>query len=715
MFRNKKWLVLTVLVLTGILVAACAPQPAAPDTSAALEEAQARIAELEARLAEAGDEEAIAELQAELEAAQRALEEAQAAGEAEGGEEQVARPTGEITTYQMGIYEDLTTTNFWAALDTEATTWNFAVIANYHPSLYGLAPQRFDFVPGLADGLPGDRTEEGDFVTIEVRIKEGLTWSDGEPLTAEDVVFTANTMQDFQLSSNWSTYNPALLDHVEMVDELTVKYFFTDVPGLGEWEFGASLMPIFAEHYWGPIVEEIRANTGLDDIDPADDAYAAAAADARTALYAIQPEDEPVYGPMMFGQWEPGAFAENVAREDYPDKGEITNLYDNGAYEVVRPDGSTFTAYGEPEGDPYLSVETGPFVPNVIFSIYGSQDAAVLALLDGEVDFVYNPSGLTPGLFEQVSASPDIVTVENPAYGFRYMAFNVRDDRPVTSNLAFRQAVATVIDQAFITDRILQGSAIPIWTVMPEANRFWYNSELQRWGYDEEGNNMDRAARVEAAVQILQEAGFSWEGGGVPTWNEDNQTTDIPGRLLMPDGTPVPDLELMAPSAGYDPMRATSAIWIEQWMRELGIPVTANLTGFNNISDRVFAIQDATWDMYILGWGLGNPAYPTYFESFWHCDYDTETTGGFNSPGYCSEEFDQLSRDFLAATDLETARQLAYEMQVVLNRDLPYIPLFTTPLLEAYRANVEYPFTNVLDGIQGLYGMQGTVKAYAAE
>ena len=62
MFRNKKWLVLTALVLTGILVAACAPQPAAPDTSAALEEAQARIAELEARLAEAGDEEAIAEL-----------------------------------------------------------------------------------------------------------------------------------------------------------------------------------------------------------------------------------------------------------------------------------------------------------------------------------------------------------------------------------------------------------------------------------------------------------------------------------------------------------------------------------------------------------------------------------------------------------------------------------------------------------------------------
>ncbi len=695
MFSSKKSLVLFALVLTGILMAACAtPEPEQVVVTVEVE-------------GEAG--ETIIVTATPDPAAEAPAEEGEAEGEA-------AAPSGELVTYQMGIFEDLTTTNYWAALDTEATTWNFAVIANYHPSMYGLAPQRFDFIPGIAAGLPGDRTEEGEFVTIEAQLKEGLTWSDGEPLTADDIVFTVETMKDFQLSSNWATYNPALFDHIEAVDETTVKYFFTDVPGLGEWEFGVALMPIFAEHFWAPQVDEIRASTGLDEADPEDaEGYAAVSAEARTSLYAIQPEGEPVYGPMIFGGWEPGAFAENIAREDYPDKGEIANLYENGAFEAVRPDGETFTAYGEPSGDPYLSVETGPFVPGTIFSLYGSQDAAVLALLDGEVDFVYNPNGLSAGLFEQVSGAEGIVTIENPAFGFRYMAFNVRDDRPVTSDVAFRQAVATVVDQSFITDRILQGTAIPINTVMPEANRFWYNSELVPWGYDEEGNNLDRATRVANAVAILQEAGYTWEGGGVPTWNDDNQTTDLTGNLILPDGTPMPELELMSPSAGYDPMRATSAIWIEQWMREIGIPVTANLTGFNNISDAVFAQQDATWDMYILGWGLGNPAYPTYFESFWACQYDTETTGGFNSPGYCNEEFDQLSADFLAATDLESAQQMVFEMQEILNRDLPYIPLFTTPILEAYRDNLVFPYTEVLDGVQGLYGMQGTVQAYAAE
>lgn len=694
MSSKNKWLVPLVLVLAGLLMAACAtPEP----------------------------EQVVVTIEVEGEGGETIVvtatpDPAAAEEEAEEPAEEEAAADRELTTFQTGIYEDLTSTNYWAVLDTEATTWNFYVNGNYKPAMYGLASQRFDWVPGIADGFPGDRTEEGDFVTIDVTLRDGLTWSDGEALTADDVVYTFDTIQAFELSSNWATYNPELFDHAEAVDDTTVRLFFTDVPGLGEWEFGVALAPIMAEHYWAPITDQIASDTGLAEADPEDaEAYSAVSAEARTSLYAHVPEDEPAYGPMMFGGWEPGAFAENVAREDYPDKGEVANLYENGAFELVRPDGEAFTAYGEASGDPYLSIETGPFVPGVIFSIYGSQDAAVLALLDGEIDYVFNPNGLSPGLFESVSAAEGITAIENPNYGFRYMAFNVRDDRPVTSDIAFRQAVATVVDQGFITDRILQGSAIPMWTVMPEANRFWYNPDIVRWGYDAEGNNLDRAVRIEQAVGILEDAGYSWDGEGVPTWNEDNQTADVPGTLLQPDGTPVPDMTILAPSAGYDPMRATAAIWLEQWMRELGIPVTAELTGFNNISDQVFAQQDAQWDMYILGWGLGNPAYPTYFESFWASQYDTETTGGFNTPGYANEEFDQLMSEFLAATDLDEAQQMIFEAQVILNEELPYITLFTTPLLEAYRQNVEFPFTDGLGGIEFYYGMQGTVRAYTAE
>jgi peptide/nickel transport system substrate-binding protein len=47
---------------------------------------------------------------------------------------------------------------------------------------------------------------------------------------------------------------------------------------------------------------------------------------------------------------------------------------------------------------------------------------------------------------------------------------------------------------------------------------------------------------------------------------------------------------------------------------------------------------------------------------------------------------------------------LAFQIQDTLATELPYIILFTTPIYDAYR-NVDYPYTDVLDGIgSGLYG-----------
>jgi len=679
MFKNK-WLVLSLMVLASLVMAACQPSEVVVTVEVPGEGGETIVV--------------------------TATPGAAAGGEAEA-------PAGEITSFQTGIYEDLTSTNYWAVLDTEATTWNFYVVGNYSPAMYGLAPQRFDWVPGIAADFPSARTQEGEVFTITAPLTEGLTWTDGEPVTAADVAYTFSVIQGFQLSSNWSTYNPPSLVSVEAVDDYTVKYTFNTNPGLGDWEFGVALAPILAEHFWKPITDPIAADNGLNDLDAAADpeGYAAASANARTALYAVVPENEPVYGPMTFGDWEPGAFAENVARADFPEKGFVTNLYDNGAYEAVQGD-ATFTAYGDPSGDPYLSVETGPFVPSVVFSLYGSQDAAVLALLDGEIDYIFNPNGLTRGLFEQVSGAEGIVTVENPNYGFRYLAFNLR--KPFTGEVALRQAMATVIDQSFITNSLLQGSAIPMYTVMPEANRYWYNPDTIKWGEDADGNALDRAARIAKAVQILKDAGFTWQGGGEPTWNEDNQTTDLTGTLVAPDGTVVPELKMMAPSAGYDPMRATAAIWIEQWANEIGIPVKAELTGFNNIADQVFAQGEATWDMYILGWGLGNPAFPTFFDAFFNSAQDTAATGGFNTPGYTNADFDALIAAFNASQSVEEARDYAFEMQVMLSNDLPYITLFTTPLLEAYSSNVQFAFTDGLGGIEFYYGQQGTVKAFTA-
>ena len=50
-------------------------------------------------------------------------------------------------------------------------------------------------------------------------------------------------------------------------------------------------------------------------------------------------------------------------------------------------------------------------------------------------------------------------------------------------------------------------------------------------------------------------------------------------------------------------------------------------------------------------------------------------------------------------------------MQEFLADDLPYVPLFDTPLVEAYRSDrIEYPYTYSLGGLQDAAGMTTLVQ-----
>ena len=69
--------------------------------------------------------------------------------------------------------------------------------------LYGYSDQRFDWIPVAAEDFPTDLVKETvdgtEFWTAEVQMKKGIEWSDGEPLTIDDFVFTVNTVFDLQL------------------------------------------------------------------------------------------------------------------------------------------------------------------------------------------------------------------------------------------------------------------------------------------------------------------------------------------------------------------------------------------------------------------------------------------------------------------------------------------------------------------------------------
>ncbi len=128
-------------------------------------------------------------------------------------------------------------------------------------------------------------------------------------------------------------------------------------------------------------------------------------------------------------------------------------------------------------------------------------------------------------------------------------------------------------------------------------------------------------------------------------------------------------------------------------------------TEFNVISDALFETQD--FDAALMGWSL--TAYPDHMRWFFHSDQTG--LGGFNPQGYSNPEFDKLADEFMAESNMDKAREQAFKLQEMLADELPYIVLFDTPLIEAYRSDrLEYPYTQILSGLQRYGALTSTVK-----
>ncbi len=609
---------------------------------------------------------------------------------AAGGTDTTAAPSAEGFSYTMGIFADVTTDNYWNLLDLGGTTvWNSYLLEDTHVGLFGIALPGLEIIPDLAavDEVP-PVTQEGDAWVVEVPMREDATWSDGEPITAEDYVFTWTTARDFALGAGWIEYvraaqedNPETetdesaqigVTEVEAVDDHTLRFTWNQQPGLSVWGLGngPANMPIMAQHHWQDVVDE-----------------AAASDDPLATLEAASGAGDPASGPVVYDTRQEGAFARNVANETYV-----------GAGEEITSGDATYT-----EG-PYLSDSTLQF--------YGSQDAAVLALADGEVDYLLNPLGMQRGLQEQVENNEELAAVINPTNGYRYLAFNLT--KPPMSDQAFRDALAMMIDKEYAAESVLQGVAFPLYVQVPEGNTKWYNEEVAgELASQYEGKTPDE--RLNEAVQILKDAGYTWETE--PSVEPETLAVTPGVGLTSPNGNPVRPLELISPTPSYDPLRANYGNYIESVATQLGIPIDNQPTEFNSIIEQVYETVDdegqLTYDMFILGWSLGNPALPTFHESFFATSSLTVPNGGQNNTGFSDPDVDALVDELKIAQTEEEAYDIIWEMEQIIAEKKPYIILFDTGILEFYNNRVLYPFTTTLSGIQNLNGLQGTVRTAA--
>jgi peptide/nickel transport system substrate-binding protein len=118
----------------------------------------------------------------------------------------------EPVTLTIGLMQDMSSPNVAVGyLVADFETWNLQ-----YSTLTDKAADDFETIPGLAESW--ETSDDG--MTYTYTLREGLLWSDGEPLTAEDVVYTINRSRDEEWYNHYSTV--ANLDAVAL-DERTVQ------------------------------------------------------------------------------------------------------------------------------------------------------------------------------------------------------------------------------------------------------------------------------------------------------------------------------------------------------------------------------------------------------------------------------------------------------------------------------------------------------------
>ena len=155
-------------------------------------------------------------------------------------------------TLTVGLLQDLDSPNVTAGyLVSSYELWNLQ-----YATLTDKAADDFATIPGLAESWEGS----DDGLTYTYTLREGLTWSDGEPLTADDIAWTINTSRD----QEWINHSATTVNlDATAIDDRTVQ-IVSSVPDPKLPTMDVYIVP---RHIWEePSEGEIDTYDALDGV-----------------------------------------------------------------------------------------------------------------------------------------------------------------------------------------------------------------------------------------------------------------------------------------------------------------------------------------------------------------------------------------------------------------------------------------------------------------
>jgi peptide/nickel transport system substrate-binding protein len=401
--------------------------------------------------------------------------------------------------------------------------------------------------------------EQIDAVTYEVRIREGITFHDGSDLTAEDVKFT--------------------------FDRLTKEGAMD-----GQTSPRASLA--------GPIADTIVV-------------------DEHTVQFVLE-SPWPVFRAYLpFNQVVSKAFVEKVGTD-----GMATQVMGSGPFRLVewrRGDSVIMERVEDYYGGATAIPPAGPAgVERVIFRIIPEPASRVAALLAGEVDLI---DELPHHAIPQVEQSPNTQVLRTN--GTRSFFMDLNNRVPPFDDKLVRQAANHAIDRELVIDRMLNGLATPLATLI-SPDSYGYNPDLPVYAYD-----------PERARELLAEAGYP---DGV----------DVTLDVDEPFREQAEAIAAMLTDAG---LRTSVQLWERTALTEI----------WRGDHDR---------HMFLRSWGDGALDPVGIFVPV----LKTEDRGNFS--GYSNEEVDRLLSAADTETDIEARSRMYQDAQAIIHDEAPLLYLW---------------------------------------
>lgn len=525
--------------------------------------------------------------------------------------------------FRIGILQEPRTLNVWLASDA----WSRRVLGQIYEPLYIRDPKDLDLIPWLAAAPPA---YDPDTLSYTVRLRPGQ-WSDGSPFTAADVAFTGELIQTFRIPRYISSWD--FIERIESVDSHTVRFVLKAPRAI--FTTRTLTTPIVQKKRWQPVLAQLEARE-------------------ESLLRLLNHEvTRPVgTGPFLLKQWRKGAFLYLEKNPHFFARGKEISGY-----------------------------QLGPHIPGLIFKVYGTTDAAVLALKKGSIDFFW--WGLQPGYLPDLVEDPNVRIWSSQKSALYYVGLNLR--KAPFDDIHFRRAMAFLIDKVFIVKRILHDYAVQMDSIVPPGNTFWYCPDVRRYG-----EGLDREARIRKAWQILKAGGYTWDE---PPVNAEGEV--VTGEeIRMPDGRDMPDITILTPPADYDPHRAMIGIMIQEWLKMVGVDAVSRPMPLGAMIHHVKTRHD--FDCFVLGYGSLSLD-PDYLRNFF-LSANSEPKG-WNTSGYNNPEFDRIANASARTLDRGKRRRLIFKMQQMIMNDLPWIPLYCPKLEEGVRTDRFTGWVNMVGGI----------------